>query len=416
MAQVSRLRPLILVLLVSGWLATGVTAQDWPQHRGIQRDAIIPDTQLLAWTDVPPREIWRRPLGESFAGIAIAGERIYTLFSADGKEYLGGFHTADGSELWRLEMGKRFDDTWGNGARSTPTVVGDRVVALGSFGRLVCANAEDGSLIWDVVFPTMDNIEPPAFGYSPSPLVEGTLVISEVGGSASGLIAAFELETGRLAWSTESGRAGYSSPIAIGTGPRRQLIFMTRSAVLALDSAGRTLWRRPIVGGSPFDLPIATPIAVSETAVFASHRAEGGSVLIDAERTGDGFVARDRWESRFMQTHMNAGVYFRGTLFGFHNATLKAIAASDASLHWAKRGFGKGSLILIGKTLVVLTDEGGLVLAAAQDSEFTELGRHQVFDSRTWTPPSYAHGVLYLRDANEMVALELPRSSGNARP
>lgn len=400
----ARLTAGLLMLALS---SPAAPAQDWPQHRGENRDARIESVELLAWNDVPPQELWRRPLGESFAGLSIVGSLLYTMFADGGREYLGAFRTVDGSEIWRLELGKRFDDTWGNGSRSTPTVHGGRVLALGSYGRLVCADAVEGTLLWEVSFPTLDDVKPPDFGYSPSPLVVDDLVLSEVGGSDTGLIAAFRLADGEQIWATESGRAGYSSPIVLGAAQERQLVFMTRDAVVALDAAGRTLWRRPIVGGSPFDLPIATPVAVGAGAVFASHRAEGGSVVIDTERTGEGFVARDRWESRFMQSHLNAGVSDGATLFGFHNATLKAIAAADAEMHWAKRGLGKGSLLLVGSHLVVLSDDGELVQVEATADDYVEVGRHRVFESRTWTAPSFAHGVLYLRDAAELVALRL---------
>ena len=401
----------LTLLLASLVLNTVCDAQDWSQHRGDRRDARVDSIELLSWADVPPQEIWRRPLGESFAGLSVVGDLLFTMFADDETEYLGAFRTADGSEIWRLELGRRFDDPWGNGARSTPTVQGAKVIALGSFGRLVCVRATDGALLWQVSFPELEGVEPPDFGYSPSPLVVDDLVLSEVGGSDTGLIAAFRLSDGTKVWATEAGRAGYSSPIVLGDGERRQIVFMTRSAVLALDASGRTLWRRPFEGGTPFDLPIATPLAVGNQAVFASHRAKGGSVLIEIERTGDAFLSRDRWESRRLQSHLNAGVTDGDTLFGFDDATLRAVSAADAEVRWSQRGFGKGSLLLLGRHLIVLTEDGELRQIEARADEFVEAGRHRVFDGRTWTAPSFAGGVLYVRDAGELVALRLPTLS-----
>ncbi len=49
---------------------------------------------------------------------------------------------------------------------------------------------------------------------------------------------------------------------------------------------------------------------------------------------------------RHMKNHFSSSVLHDGHIFGFDNATLRSISAKTGESNWAKRGFGKGSLML----------------------------------------------------------------------
>ena len=74
---------------------------------------------------------------------------------------------------------------------------------------------------------------------------------------------------------------------------------------------------------------------------------------------------------------------------------------------WGKRGLGKGSLIYADGHLLVLSDRGELLLIEARGDEYVEKGRFQALEGKSWTSPTLAHGKLYLRNHNEMVAFDL---------
>ena len=114
-------------------------AADWPQFLGPHRSGAVEDS-VAVWPAGGPAMLWRRPAGDGFSGIAVAGGRAWTLWTEDRREYLFCLDAADGRELWRLDTGgKYFEPQGGNGPRSTPSVVGDHVYALGATGRLVAA-------------------------------------------------------------------------------------------------------------------------------------------------------------------------------------------------------------------------------------------------------------------------------------
>src|SRR5262245_28803498 len=120
-------------------------ARDWPQFRGPLRDGTTPDELLRAWPAGGPKVAWKIPLGQAFSQIAVLGDTAYTGFSDAESEYLGAFDTKTGAERWRKPLGKKFvQEEFGGGPRSTPTVEGGVVYALGGSGVLGALRAKDG--------------------------------------------------------------------------------------------------------------------------------------------------------------------------------------------------------------------------------------------------------------------------------
>jgi outer membrane protein assembly factor BamB len=85
--------------------------------------------------------------------------------------------------------------------------------------------------------------------------------------------------------------------------------------------------------------------------------------------------------------------------------------ARTGETKWQAPGFGargteNASTIALGKNLLILTDEGELVLAAARADQYTELSRVQAC-GKTWSFPALAAGRLYVRDARELICYDL---------
>jgi hypothetical protein len=60
----------------------------------------------------------------------------------------------------------------------------------------------------------------------------------------------------------------------------------------------------------------------------------------------------------------------------------------------------------VGDKLLVLSESGQLTLLAANPEKYTELGRMQVCGN-TWSFPAYADGKLFVRDARQLLCLDL---------
>ena len=115
-----------------------------------------------------------------------------------------------------------------------------------------------------------------------------------------------------------------------------------------------------------------------------------------------------------MKNHFNTTVYHQGHLYGFDNATFKALDVATGKTKWAHRGFGKGSLLLADGLLLVLSDRGVLALVEATPEAYRELGRVQAMNGKAWTSPSIAGGRIFLRDQDEIVAYDLRTAASAA--
>src|SRR4029079_9131534 len=74
-------------------------------------------------------------------------------------------------------------------ARSTPTVEGAVLYALGSDGDLVCLEADSGNVKWQKNLRTEFGGHPGVWAYSESPLIDGPALICTPGGSNATMVA-----------------------------------------------------------------------------------------------------------------------------------------------------------------------------------------------------------------------------------
>lgn len=385
--------------------AVTAAAADWPQYRGPARDGVSAETSLLhTWPESGPEECWRKPLGEGFSGVAVAGGAVYTLFADAEHELAVRLHPETGEEVWRVPIGPRFEEALGHGPRSTPTVDGERVFVLSSTGNLAALSTIDGSKLWEVDVQKGMGGKQPLRGWSPSPLVEGDLLIVELGAGVGKSILAFDKATGETRWSLRDNPAGYSSPIAVTIGGVRQLVFVHTAGkeVVSVLPDGTEHWTHPWEGGT-----LAMPLFIPPDKVFVSASADVGALVLRVTEGPEGPKVEDVWRDRVIKNHWSSSVYHDGHLYGFDNGTLKAVDALTGEQKWAHRGLGKGSLVVADGMLFILGDRGQLVLAEATPEAFRQKGAVEPMSKKTWTAPSLSDGKLYLRDMHEIVCFEV---------
>lgn len=405
---------LLVFLLLSA--ATTAGADDWPQYRGPDRHGTTAEASLLeSWSGAQPEVVWRRELGDGFSAVSAADGRLFTaaLVETDQgtREALLALDAETGEEIWRVLLGEPVETEFGNGPRSTPTIAGDRVYMVSSRSLLLALGTSDGRELWRQDLAGDQPV--PRFGYSMSPLVDSGQVIVEAGSEEPGRsVAAFDAATGKERWRALDGAAGYSSPIAVEIEGVRQYVFSRREGpeVVALSTSGEVLWRHGISAVAVIPMPIFLP---PNHLFVSSSDDDFGGLMLQIERSDDTFQTAEVWQERLMRNHFNSSVVVGGFLYGFDNATFKCLSAADGSMRWARRGFGKGSLIAAGDLLFVLADNGTLALVRATPEAYRELGRSRPMSGKAWTAPSLADGRLYLRDQDEMVALGIggPRAT-----
>ena len=122
------------------------------------------------------RKIWSVPLGPSYSGPIVVGDRVFTTETMKRKsDSVKAFDSKTGKQLWSTEwLGAMsvpfFAKSNGDWIRSTPAYDDGRLYVAGMRDVLVCLDANDGKQIWKVDFPEKFGTPVPSFGFVCSPL------------------------------------------------------------------------------------------------------------------------------------------------------------------------------------------------------------------------------------------------------
>jgi outer membrane protein assembly factor BamB len=388
-------------------LLAAAAPSDWPRYRGPKGDGVSKETGLLkAWPAAGPRVLWRARLGSGYSGMAVVGNRLFTMFGSGGSEYAVAFDAAKGKELWRFRLdGDRADDM-GGGPRATPTVDGDVVYVLGADGVLAALEAATGKARWRLDLVAEHGARVPQWGVSTSPVVEGNLLLVNAGGSNGRSLLGLDKTSGKLVWAAETDVAGYSTPLVVDLAGTRQALFFAGTSLISVSPQnGKRFWSVP--WRTAYDVNAAMPVLVPPDKIFISSSYDTGGQLLRVVNKGGQPAVESVWKNRVMKNHFNSSVYVAGHLYGFDDATLKCIDPQSATERWKQRGFGKGSLLVADGHLWVLSDRGELALIEVAPGGYHEKARAQVLDGKTWTMPTLAGKRLYLRSESQLVALDV---------
>ena len=125
-------------------LALPVTAADWAQWRGPNRDGHVDAT--IAALPKEPKALWSISVGNGQASPVVAGGKLIYLDEQKDQEVAHCVDLKTGKELWQTPCGESeaFENTYGTGPRCTPLVDGDRVYVQTCRGSFRCLALADG--------------------------------------------------------------------------------------------------------------------------------------------------------------------------------------------------------------------------------------------------------------------------------
>jgi outer membrane protein assembly factor BamB len=401
----------------SGGATMSLQPGDWPGFRGPNRDGAVHDVKIATnWNEKPPRLLWKRKIGPAWSSVAVVGDRLFTQEQLGDKEAVDCLDAATGHIVWSHEDPVRHeDDQGGAGPRATPTFAAGRIFALGATGILNCLDARTGKAQWSRNIADDAATKKPMWGFSSSPLVTDDLVIVFACGDFAApnslkALRAYRADTGKPAWSIAAGKIGYSSPQLCSIGDAKTVLSLSDSGLFAVDpSSGHILWDHATPVGSPGVPRCVQPQVVPSKGILFDAGPTIGTVLTDAEHSGESWVEEQRWASRFLKPSFNDFVVYGNAAYGFDARVLTCIDLETGKQRWKGGRYGSGQVLLLADQplLLVISEKGEAVLVAADPNEHHELGRFQAIEGKTWNHPVIAHGRLYVRNSEEFACYEL---------
>ena len=380
----------------------------FPQCLGPTRDGIIPGGPLARdWRTHPPELLWRVPVGEGYAGFAMAGALTICLEQDGENELVVCRDLFTGATLWTHADRARFENSLGGiGPRTTPAIVDDRLFALGATGHLRCLELGTGRLIWQRDIVKDAGASRPEWGIAGSPLVVNGLVIVHPGGQGHSL-AAYHAATGEPAWAAGDARAGYSSPQFVTLLGDPQIVIFNHDAVAGHALAdGRPLWKYPWTHAAQH---VSDPriVAGDQFVVSTGYGAGADRVQLSRDAQGEWKTMR-LWHSQRLKSKFASLIFRDGFIYGLDDGRLTCIDLAGGEPRWKGDRVGHGQLLLVGDLLVVTAENGEVRLVEARPDAVNEVGRFAALEGKMWNPPALAPPFLIVRTEHEAACYRLP--------
>ena len=386
-------------------LAPVAAGQDWPQWRGPNRDgAATSFGEPASWPE-GLTEQWKVDVGLGYATPLLVGDRIYMYTRQDQDEVMMALDAGSGDVIWRTSYPAPFDLSpaaarHGAGPKSTPAFADSRLFTLGMSGIVTAFDAETGRQLWQRLAPPAQ----PLYHAAMSPVVDGGLVIIHVGGHDDGALTAFDVATGDIRWSWDGDGPAYGSPVVFELEGTRQVVTFTQENLVGISVAtGELLWRRPFT--TPSTTTSQTPILYRDTLIEAGRG--NGITAFRVVRRGDEWTTENVWHTDEVSVHLTNGVATDGMLFGLsylNSGQYFGLDLDTGQVLWTSdpRQAENAAIVRAGDTIFSLEDDAELVVVRNSRTRFEPLERYEVATSATWAQPAISGNRLFVKDVSSL--------------
>ena len=423
-------------------LRTRKSGSDWDRFLGPTGDSKSPETDLLtSWSPAGPPVVWEKGIGTSYGAPSVSQGRLFMFDRHGGSARLTCMKSETGDELWRFEYPTNYEDLYGynNGPRTCPVVDGNRVYIFGPEGMLHCVTVSDGKLLWSIDTAEKFHVVQNFFGVGSVPVVEGELLIVQIGGSPPGRartlldtrdpiqgngsgIVAFNKRTGEVVYQITDELASYTTPTLATINGRRWCFAFARGGLVGFEPRSGTVsfhypWR-----SKKFESVNASNPVVTEDLVFISETYGPGSSLLKVRPGGYKVVWKDseRRRNKAMQLHWNTPIHHKGYLYGYsgrhsRGCELRCVELRTGKVVWSHRVDERGSLLYVDGHFVSLGEYGTLTLIRPTPEKFDLVSKVLLINEHgeerirypAWAAPVLSNGFLYLRGKDRLVCLDL---------
>lgn len=407
----SRLALAASSLMILATLRPDAAAADWPRWLGPNQNGSTTAEGALSRPSLRLRKAWSHAIGGGRSGVVISEGRLFALITDGDTQKAIALDTRDGKELWQVAVGPHVDASIA--PVSTPAVDSGRVFFLGTDCVLRALSAANGEAAWQVDLKKR-------FGSSlrrgceTSPFVENGRVVLQPGGADDHRLVTLDAQSGELVWSAKGvERANYSSPVAADIAGVRQVVVHHVTATAPQRSGlsgfrlndGTLLWSRTFESNVSTETPLVLP---GDQVLLVTWN---DAKLAHPKKTGEAFEIETMWAKPVFRSRIAPPVHKDGYMYGFDGDDLVCLRATTGDVVWKQRVYA-GSLILVDDALVVLSASGGVVrVVEASPEGYRERGLIDVFNrgAQAEAPPSFASGMIFVRNDEEIVAVALDR-------
>jgi outer membrane protein assembly factor BamB len=408
--------------------------QDWPQWRGARRDGVWREAGVLERFEgerLPLR--WSVPLGGGYSGPTVAGGLVYVMDRPKGRdvERVAAVDWETGATRWEFSYACSYEGfSYTAGPRASVTVHDGRAYALGGAGHLHCAEAASGKIVWKRDLRRDYRIRMPNWGIAAHPIIEGELLITQIGGEGGACVVALDRKTGEERWKAFPDEASYSPPIAMDHAGRRVMVMALGFRLVAFAPADGTLLWSHEQPKSSWPISIPAPVVRGDLLFFSTAHAGSYLFRLAPDRPAVEVV----WERSGRGRNPNTltpvipdPLVMNGLVFGVQpDGELRCLDLMTGKRLWEttdampKAWHATMHLVRAGDTgdrAWIFTERGELILARLTAEGYRELARAKLIDPTveqgprgravTWAHPAFAYRHVFARSDHRLVCADL---------
>ncbi|MDA1266167.1 MAG: PQQ-like beta-propeller repeat protein, partial [Planctomycetota bacterium] len=367
----------MLTLSLTLVLALPATLEhDWPQVTGPNGDRMV--ATGINPSNLTAEAAWRVPTNLGFSSFAIADGRALTMVVRDvegvQRECCVALDVASGRELWAQPFGPAAydggggagasDNKGGDGPRTTPVIVGDRVYVYDAHLVLHSLDAKSGKPGWQVDVLNDHEGRQIKWQNASAPVVAQGIVLVAGGGEGQTMLGV-DARTGAVKWAHGDDKITHATPTPCTLHGREQVIFYLMQGLTSVDpKTGEVLWSLPY----DFRTSSAASPVVHGDIVYVSAGYGVGAGAWRINKTDAGFETEFLWRQRNkLQNHWSTPFCKDGHLYGmfsfkkYGEGPLMCVELATGETRWSADGFGPGNAILVGDHVIALSDTGEVV-------------------------------------------------------
>jgi len=398
----------LLTILFGSLLCIQITAQDFVQWRGANRDGKYNETGLQKeWPQDGPKLLWHfDDLGDGHASAVVTNKGIYASGMVGDKGFVYSLDL-NGKLIWKTEYGVEWTENW-NGLHSTPLLYKDRLYVLSAFGKLVCLDAKNGQIVWTVdVFKEYDGVNI-QWGITENLLVDDNKLYCTPGGKTANIIA-LDPNTGKLIWKSPGfGEASaYCSPLAVKLPNRKIIVTHTAKSIIGVDASdGKPLWSYEHI--NKYAVHPNTPLYLDGHLFCFSGYGKGGVML---KLSDDGSSVTEAWKSVPLDNQMGGLILLNGKLYGSGHASRSwfCVDWKTGKELYSEKITGNGNIIFADGMLYCYGDNGEVLLVQPLESGFKKVSSFKVpfGANQNWAHLVIKDKKLYLRHGTSLMVYSI---------
>ncbi|MEO1527146.1 MAG: PQQ-binding-like beta-propeller repeat protein [Planctomycetota bacterium] len=383
---------------------------DWPSWRGVD------DLGSLSSGDFPSelspsRTEWKAALpGKGCSTPILVGDTIFLTAPVDERDALLAFSTA-GEQLWQTvferEVGGKHKN--GSGCNASPISDGNSVFVYFKSGTLAAVE-KDGSIRWQTNLTKRFGKAELFWDHGTSPvLTEDNVVFARMHAGDS-WVAAFDKETGELAWKVDRNYDtpvecdhGYATPIVMQYGGRQSILVWGAEHLTLHDAGdGRVIWSCGDFNPEKNKLwpSIATPVLFEDIAVVAYGRNDRRIPQLHGIQLGADSNKAHAWYRDDVGTFVPSPVGYQGKLYLVRDhGQVECLDPATGKTVWSdafpkNRNKFYASPLIAGGKLYAPREDGVVFVASVNESGFKLLSENDFGEPVIGSPIPMKGGVL----------------------